>query len=147
MFKLIGIITVVLSSAAYGFYKGAALKFRQKRLLNICLFIEAASVRIRAGENMKSIILSAGDKAGLYIDGYRIYAAPDNLKPSDITLAGDFIKGLGMGDTEAELKRCEVFRDLFTAELKKADTELKEKGTLYGKLGVFAGLLIGIVLI
>lgn len=147
MFKLIGIITVILSSAAFGFYKGAALKFRQKRLLDICLFIEAASVRIRTGENMKSIILSAGDKAGFHIDGYRIFVAADNLKTTDIKLAEDFIKGLGMGDTEAELKRCEVFRDLFAAEFKKADTELKEKGTLYGKLGVFAGLLIGIVLI
>ncbi len=147
MFKLIGIITVFLASTAFGFYKGAALKFRQKRLLNICLFIEAASVRIRAGEDMKSIILSAGEKAGFYIEGYQIFAADDNLKTTDIKLAEDFIKGLGMGDTEAELKRCEVFRDLFAAELKKADSELKEKGSLYGKLGVFAGLLIGIVLI
>ena len=52
-----------------------------------------------------------------------------------------------MGDTETELKRCETFKELFKKELYNAETELKEKGRLYGKLGIFFGLLVGIVLI
>ena len=96
---------------------------------------------------MKSIILSIGTPAGFYMDGYNISFSKENLKQSDILLAEDFIKGLGMGDTESELKRCQTYKELFEREYKDAQQQTREKGALYGKLGIFIGLLFGIVLI
>lgn len=147
MFKWIGIIIVVLSSALFGFYKAATLRFRAKRLLSICLFIEELGVRIRMGEEMKSIISAIGRSAGFYAEGYEISFLTDNLTKTDIKLAEDFIKGLGMGDVEAELKRCKTYTELFSREFRDAEKQMKEKGDLYGKLGVFGGIVIGIVFI
>ena len=147
MFKWVGVLLLFFASSAFGFYKAAELKSRQKRLLSICLFIEAASVRIRMGEEIKSIVSSIGGDAGFFAKDYDFFVLPDSLKPADIKLADDFLKGIGMGDTEAELKRCQTYKELFEREYKDAETQMKEKGSLYGKLGVFIGLLIGIVLI
>ena len=147
MFKWIGIITVFLSSAFFGFYKASALKFREKRLLCICVFIEDLAVRIRMGEEMKSIISAIGKDAGFYLEGYEIKFSEDNLTKTDISLVRDFIKELGMGDIEAELKRCNTYKELFLREFKIAEVQMKEKGSLYGKLGIFCGMIIGIVFI
>ena len=135
------------ASSSFGFYKAAALRNRQKRLSDICLFIEAATDRIRVGQDMKSIINLLGDKAGFYTEDYNLCVRQENLTESDIHLAEEFLRGLGMGDTQTELKRCEAYKELFKKELCSAETLFKEKGMLYGKLGVFMGLLVGIVLI
>ena len=147
MIRWIGIFLIFSALTTFGFYKAAALKFRYKRLTDICLFIEGLTDKIRIGEGMKSIINQIGPKAGIFEEGYNFVVLPHNLKETDIRLAEDFVKRLGMGDTETEIKRCETFKELFKKELHNAETELKEKGRLYGKLGIFFGLLVGIVLI
>ena len=147
MIRWIGIFLIFSAFTAFGFYKAAALKSRHKRLKDICLFIESLSDKIRIGEGMKSIINQNGSAAGIIEEGYNFVVLPHCLKESDIRLAEDFVQRLGMGDTETELKRCETFKELFKKELYNAETELKEKGRLYGKLGIFFGLLVGIVLI
>ena len=99
------------------------------------------------GEEMKSIISAIGKDAGFYLEGYEIKFSEDNLTKTDISLAKDFIRELGMGDIEAELKRCGTYKELFLREFKVAEQQMKEKGSLYGKLGIFGGMIIGIVFI
>ena len=115
--------------------------------MNICLFIDSAADRIRVGEGMKSIIDSVGGKSGFYTKDYRLCVLPDSLNEAEIRLAEEFLNGLGMGDTETEIKRCETYKELFRKELQVAELQLREKGSLYGKLGIFFGLLMGIVFI
>ena len=147
MLKWLGILALFLACTLFGIFKAAALFYRQKRLQEICLFIDSVADRVRVGDEMHSIIESAGGSAGFYKDGYNIFVKEDNLRNTDIKLATDFIHGLGMGDTQSQLKRCETYSELFKRELKIAEKEVKEKASVYGKLGVFIGLLIGIVLI
>lgn len=147
MLKWLGVGTVFAACMFFGFYKAAELKFREKRLLEICLFIDAASDKIRVGQEMNSIIESCGKRAGFYKEGFSIRLNPENLNQTDIKLAEDFILGLGMGDTASELKRCETYSQLFKRELSSAEAQSKEKASIYSKLGVFVGMLVGIVLI
>lgn len=147
MLKWLGILALFIACALLGIFKGAALFFRKKRLQEICLFIDNVADRIRVGEEMHSIIESAGGSAGFYKDGYNIFVKEDNLGVLDVKLATDFINGLGMGDTQSQLRRCETYSELFKRELKTAEKEVREKASVYGKLGIFLGLLIGIVLI
>ena len=147
MLRWLGVFMLFAASAAFGFYKAATLRFRYQRLMNICLFIESAAARIRVGEGMKSIIDSVGGKSGFYTKDYRLCVLPDSLNEAEIRLAEEFLNGLGMGDTETEIKRCETYKELFRKELQVAELQLREKGSLYGKLGIFFGLLMGIVFI
>lgn len=147
MLKVIGILVLISVCIAFGFYQANKLGVRQKRLLSIYNFINEASEKIRVGEEMKKIIEKYGTAAGIYKKGYDLYIGEDGLSVGDISLANEFLSGLGMGDTEYELKRCENYSRLFKKALTVAESETKEKASVYRKLGVFAGLLIGIVLI
>lgn len=147
MIRLLGIALLFVASCFLGFYKANLLTLRQKKLLEICFFIETAADRIRLSHEMGQIVEECGKKAGIYKDGLTFSIAPENLENGDITLATSFLNGLGMGDTQAELKRCETYMELFKKEHLKAEAKTKEKAALYRKLGVFLGMLISIVLI
>ncbi len=147
MIRIIGILLLVLVCSAYGFYKANMLFCRKKRLKELCLFIEAAENKIRLGNEMEKIVLTEGAAAGIYSENLNFYIKKENLKPADIALAEDFLGGLGMGDTVSELKRCKTYKALIKKEYINAEQEAKQKAALYQKLGVFLGLLIGIVMI
>lgn len=147
MLKILGILLLVLGCAAFGFLKANKLRLRQKRLSAIHTFILETAERIKIGEEMEKIIETLGASAGIYKKGYSIYISEEGLSALDISLANEFISSLGMGNTEYELKRCENYSLLFRKSLDIAETENKEKASVYRKLGIFTGLLVGIVLI
>ena len=134
-------------SAAYGFLKANKLRLRQKRLSAIYTFIIEATERIKIGEEMEKIIETLGASAGIHKKGYNIYLSEEGLSALDMSLANEFISSLGMGNAEYEIKRCENYSLLFKKKLSAAETENKEKASVYRKLGIFTGLLVGIVLI
>ena len=147
MLKITGILLLMAVCTVFGFYKANKILYRQKRLSAIYFFINEVAERIRIGEEMEKIIETIGTTAGIYKNGYKICLLEDGLNATDISLANEFISGLGMGDTEYELKRCENYSHLLKKAIKAAETETKEKASVYRKLGIFTGLLVGIVLI
>ena len=147
MIRIIGVLMLVLGCSFYGFYRANLLFSRKKRLYDICLFIETAADKIRLGEQMEQIVNASGSAAGIYTENLTFLINKENLKPNDISLASDFLNGLGMGDTEGELKRCQTYKELFKKEYVLAEQEAAQKAALYRKLGGFLGLLIGIVMI
>ena len=147
MLKITGILLLMAVCTVFGFYKANGILLRQKRLSAIYTFIKETAERIRIGEEMEKIIETLGSAAGIYKNGYKICILEDGLSATDISLANEFIAGVGMGDTEYELKRCENYSHLFKKALSSAESETKEKASVYRKLGIFTGMLVGIVLI
>ena len=147
MIKIVGILLLMAVCSAYGFYRANMLFCRKKRLKALCLFVEAAENKIRLGSEMQQIVLTDGATAGIYLENLNFLIKKENLTPSDIALAEDFLGSLGMGDMVGELKRCQTYKSLIEKEYINAEQEAKQKAALYQKLGVFLGLLVGIVMI
>lgn len=147
MLKIFGILLLMSVSVAFGFLKANKLRLRQKRLSAIYTFIIETAERIKIGEEMEKIIETLGASAGIHKKGYNIYLSEEGLSALDISLAKEFVSSLGMGNTEYEIKRCENYSLLFKKTLSAAEIENKEKASVYRKLGIFTGLLVGIVLI
>ncbi len=147
MLKILGILLLMSVSAAFGFLKANKLRLRQKRLSAIYTFIIETAERIKIGEEMEKIIETLGASAGIHKKGYNIYLSEEGLSALDISLAKEFVSSLGMGNKEYEIKRCENYSLLFKKTLSAAETENKEKASVYRKLGIFTGVLVGIVLI
>lgn len=147
MLKVIGLIMVVLVCAGIGIYMAATLGTRQKRLYSICLFIEEIADRMRAGRELGEIIRTSGQKAGISISGMNPEIKGEGLTQQDIKIVEEFFEGLGMGDTESQLKRCEVYLQLVRKQETAARVAASEKSGLYRKLGIFTGLFIAVILI
>ena len=147
MIKIVGILLLMAVCSAYGFYRANMLFCRKKRLKALCLFIESAENKIRLGSEMQQIVLTDGAAAGIYLENLNFLIKKENLTPSDIALAEDFLGSLGMGDMVGELKRCQTYKSLIEKEYINAEQEAKQKAALYQKLGVFLGLLVGLVMI
>ncbi len=147
MLKGLGLIIIVAVCTGIGFYMSSNLRERQKRLGAVCIFIEEISDRIRAGEELSRIIERYGAAAGIYVDGYGTRIARDGLNAQDISVLEEFFSNLGMGDTDSQLKRCEVYKELHKKQETTAREQVNAKSGLYGKLGFFMGLFVSVLLI
>lgn len=147
MLKGVGLVIIIAVSTAVGFYMSSGLRERQRRLSSLCVFIDEISDRIRTGEELYRIIEASGSAVGIYAEGYGTRISPEGLEPRDITLLEEFFSRLGMGDTDSQLKRCEVYRELLMKQESAARAQVNAKSGLYGKLGFFAGLFISVLLI
>lgn len=147
MLKGLGIAALILSCWGTGIYFGWRLKERKTRLSAICLFIGELSDRIRTGSEIGEIISEIGERAGITYEGLSPVFEPDYLLPCDKKLLTEFFEGLGLGDTESQCERCRVYSDLFRGQENLAAEQAREKSGLYGKLGIFSGLFIAVMLV
>lgn len=147
MLKVTGLLLVVAVSTAAGFYIASGLRERQKRLAALCRFIEELGDRIRAGEELLKIIGESGPDAGVFLDGYDIRTDNSRLDKQDAELMEGFFLKLGFGDTDSQIKRCEVYRELLSGRERLARENAAKKSELYGKMGFFIGLFAAVILI
>ncbi len=147
MLKGIGIAALILSCWGMGMYFGWRLKERRSRLSAIRLFIGELSGRIRTGSEIGDIISEIGDRAGITYESLTPSFEADYLLKNDKKLLSEFLEGLGLGDTESQCERCRVYSDLFLRQETSAAEQAKEKSGLYGKLGIFSGLFIAVMLV
>ncbi len=147
MLKALGIVSVILACWGTGFYFGWRLKERRSRLSALKLFIGELSDRIRTGAQIEDIISSIGEAAGISYENltptFKTYALLD----ADKKLLSEFLSGIGLGDTESQVERCRVYAELFAGQETVAAEQVKEKSGLYGKLGIFSGLFIAVMLV
>ncbi len=70
----------------------------------------------------------------------------DNLNKDDLLTISEFFAELGSGETESEVKRCEMYSSILKSCYKKAYEEYAEKSKLYKMLGLFGGLAVAIII-
>ena len=147
MLKICGLALLMAVCTGTGFYMSARLVSRKKRLNSVGVFISSVSERIRTGEELCDIIAREGAAAGIFNDGYKTRLEPGGLNGRDTELINEFLSDLGMGDTVSQISRCETYAELIKRQEHEAEEEVKQKSALYGKLGLFAGLFMLIILI
>ncbi len=147
MLKALGMVAVVLSCWGAGAYFGWRLKERRSRLSAVCLFIGELSDRIRTGASVKSIISDVGSSAGIFYEDLDPKFEPHALLDADKKLLDEFLGGIGLGDTVSQIERCKAYYEVFARQEISAAEKEKEKAGLYGKLGVFSGLFIAVMLV
>ncbi len=147
MLKGLGIVALVMSCWGTGAYFGWRLNERRSRLSAVCLFIGELSDRIRTGANIESIISDIGKPAGISCENLEPKFDPYALSKADEKLLAEFLGGIGLGDTESQIERCRAYSEVFRRQETSAAEQAKEKSGLYGKLGVFSGLFIAVMLI
>ncbi len=147
MLKGLGIAAIILACWGLGGYMGVRLRERRKRLGAIRLFIGELSDRIRTGSDIKTIVSEIGQDAGISFSELTPAFAPDSLNEGDKKLLAEFLQGIGLSDTESQTQRCKVYGELFAVQESKAALQVREKASLYGKLGIFSGLFIAVMLV
>ncbi len=141
--KLSGCLMVTFCGGLIGLQSALDLKNRTEILSKIILCTDEISQYIKIGTAEKNDILKkvlpkgiTYEKSGLKTD------ISVKISGEDKRLINEFLKGLGMGDKEAEFTRCLAFKNLFEKQLLKAEKDVREKYKLYSLGGFFAGIII-----
>ena len=145
--KGIGVISLLITGSLIGLRFSQNLEMRKIKLNKFYIFTNELWGGIKRGEEIDSILQNSTAKNLIYKDGVNIKPEPVGLKVDDIKILTEFFSVLGMGDTESQISRCQVFSELIQKQLNLAEQEVKEKSKLYSALGFFSGLFLVILLI
>lgn len=139
LFKVTGFLLIIFTTSAIGFIKSEELNLRYKKLCSVEQGIHSLKERIRlqGGEIDRLIHLSFQD----YPINYSY------LEKDDCEIIKDFFKNIGMSDTEAEYKRCELYINMIKGKADEALKKHRELSRLYKSMGVMSGIFICIFLI
>ncbi len=144
--KILGSLMVILCCGMAGMKLALRLKTRVKTLIETEFAIDAICVYIRMSNCDIDIILADTLPKGMEFDGQGLIA--DNalcLTNEDTGIITAFLDGLGMTDTESELKRCASFKDLITAQRKKAQQDAEERYKLFLICGWLTGIILSLL--
>ncbi len=78
---------------------------------------------------------------------FSVVAKTENLTAREVGVVNEFFDGLGLGELNAQVKRCEAYAAILREQSGKAYAEYTEKARLYRMLGLFSGLGLAIILI
>ncbi len=147
MLKTVGCILTVAVGAAIGIRAADRLRSRYKKLLSHYIYIGEIADLMRRGAPLDEVFMSERANGLIVADGYRVQVAREDLKYEDQKLISEFFSGLGMGDLEAGIARCDTYKELLHKRVSEAEQEMKQKSRIYSLLGVFSGILIAILFV
>lgn len=134
LFKILGFLMIIFTTAAIGFSKSAELFWRHKKLCSIRKGITVLKERIR---------LCAGETDRLIEQSFETFPLDYSyLEKEDTEIVDEFFKTLGMSDTTAECERCELYITLLEERIKEAEKRYREQGKLYRSIGIMSGIFV-----
>lgn len=148
--KLIGVLFIVCSTTAVGINGSLKLRGRIDALQWYMIGITSVANGIRANtgeiaEIVKKLYLS--EKYLTVKSPFAVELKKTDLTKNDERILSEFFSGLGMGDSESQIKRCKTYYDIISNCKRDAEKDYAEKGKLYKSLGFFAGLGIAVIII
>ncbi len=145
LFKVMGIIVLFLSSAAFGFLKSFAIRKRAEKLSLAARSVKTLASRIKAEktEMQRALKICFREETVKMQNGSPVLnkAYLDN---EDITLFEEFFEKLGLSDINTEYERISLFASLIEKRGKDAAAEADKLCKLYNSLGVLFGIFISI---
>ena len=148
--KILGFIFIVGATTLFGITLTQRLKLRLATLNWFVGATEEIAEKIRySSAELPHIVRSIyGYDTYLIVDEpFRVTLKNTGLDSDDKRVIEEFFSTLGMGDSESQVKRCEVYKRQLLRRLEHADKEFHEKSRLYTRLGFLGGIGIVIVLI
>ena len=146
--KLLGIILIVATFTAAGFFKSLSLKSRCKKLSAFCDGLDTLYGYIEQGGcELSAAIKNSFCKCDfLHFENRKIVCCDNDLK-GEKTEINEFFKDLGASAKKAECDRIGQFSLRLKKQLCEAEKDYAQKCRVYQTFGVCIGLAIGILLI
>ena len=168
--KNIGIILIILASAAAGAKAADGLAARCRVLRQTERFIEKAAMMIRCTASpLEDIISSAASDSSLFcltflsdietaLDSGEINiralwhtslkkAPPEHIRSEELAVLEELGDILGSTDVQGQTDSLSLMKAYIISLIENAETERKERGKLYRCLGITGGLFIAVILI
>lgn len=139
VFKLLGMLMLFMSCAAYGFFKAALLEQRYKRLDRICRCMDELHSRIfhSSLELDRLMYASFGESRDSLVAREQSVGM---LKCEETALLEEFLSALGSGDTESECSRILLYKSLFEAHRDSALSDCESGCRLWRTAGICVGV-------
>lgn len=147
MFKMLGILIVIIVCTLYGFYFSLRIKEREKKLRSYLLLINEIEDKIRCKISLNEIFSSDLAQTLLEYKNYKIGFKKEGLLKEDIALLKTFFEEIGFGDIKTGTELCKTYKELLGKKEKEAEQETRQKAKLYSILGFFTGLFAAVMLI
>lgn len=148
LFKFTGLLLIFCTFSASGFIKAAALNKRTEKLAEISRSLNklAGYIKAEKGELGKLIALCFNfDILHTENSDYKLETA--YLEKEDIEILNEFLKNLGIQDSESEYNRTVMYSELLAKQHSAAEKKSLSLCRLYRISGVLCGLFICIFLI
>ena len=138
-FKILGLLSLVFSGTALGFYKSYLLGLRQKRLLEICNGLDKLALLITSSVKDLDVLLRESFKGG-NMDTF-------GLLNSDKEILDNLISTLGISNRKREYDNVILCKKLLEKQFYEAKEDYNSLSKLYRSLGFLGGLFLCIFLI
>ena len=139
LFKVLGLLSLVVSGTALGFYKSYLLFQRQKQLLEICNGLERLALLITSSVKDLDVLFKESFKSEK-IDTF-------GLLNSDKEILENLILTLGISNRKREYDNVILCKNLLEKQFLEAKEEHNSLSKLYRSLGFLGGLFLCIFFI
>ena len=160
--RITGCILIVVSATMVGYLLSNKLKCRKVFIMSFSDFLCNLETNIRfSGEDIYSLIRKSAINSYLMMfrnneqlsikeywsDCLKKIPYSYGLTKEDFDLLCNFGSILGSTDVEGQVNHIELYKNLFSSQLKKAEEEYIAKSKLYKVLGFFVGASIALMII
>ena len=139
LFKVLGLLSLVVSGTALGFYKAYLLFQRQKQLLEICNGLERLALLITSSVKDLDVLFKESFK-GEKIDTF-------GLLNRDKEILENLISSIGISNRKREYDNVILCKNLLEKQFLEAKEEHNSLSKLYRSLGFLGGLFLCIFFI
>ena len=139
LFKVLGLLSLVVSGTALGFYKSYLLFQRQKQLSEICNGLERLALLITSSVKDLDVLFKESFK-GEKIDTF-------GLLNSDKEILENLISSIGISNRKREYDNVILCKNLLEKQFLEAKEEHNSLSKLYRSLGFLGGLFLCIFFI
>lgn len=152
MLRIIGILLICISVAAFGFLYTLTISFRVKSLSELEEFALYFKSNIRfKSDDIYLVFESFKPKYNAFLKCYSSdfnkSVKESSLSESEKAAATAFLRELGKSDMLGQTAHCEHYSEVFSKLKDDAKGELLEKGKLLKSLSLLASLAVFILLI
>lgn len=143
LLKIFGMFMIFLACSIGGILKARLIAVRTEVLRKTARSLSdlAERIRLSGGEIAELLNLCFKDIKIAETEGGFI-ALDCDLNEEDSALLNEFLKGLGMSDSQSEYNRAIGYSSLFENKFKEAQKDSKSLCKLYKSLGVLSGIFI-----
>ena len=147
--KLIGILVLLFSVSAYGFYKAAKVELAEKRILQYISCISELRDRILYdGSEVLTLVKNTfGNSPLVIIKNGRVHTADCGIDDSERKIIEEFFARLGTTERQGEGSRAELCLSTLKKRNELLAEETAKKAKLYRILGVCGGIFLVIMCI
>lgn len=138
VFKIFGLLSVLISSTALGFYKSYTLNLRCRKLSEFCVSLEKLSHFITS--SFKDLELLLRESFGGEID-------TSGISKEDKEILEKLFSEIGISDRQRDCNNVLMHKNLLEKQLETAEDDCKRLSKLYNSLGFLGGLSLCIFLI